>query len=66
MDTTTSNQSLNESLRSLELLSNAFDKLANDPKHYNNPLTQYLDNMSFELRKMKSEVIEYQYNWGGF
>ena len=61
----TTNHDLKESLRSLDVLSCAFDKIASDPKHHNNPLTQYLDNMSYEMRRMKNQAESYIFNYGG-
>lgn len=57
MNTTT--QDLKDSLHSLDVLSQAFDKIASDPKHHNNPITQYLDFMCYEMRRMKSNAEEY-------
>ena len=58
--------SLKASLDSLHTLSLAFEALAADPKNYNNSLAPYLDQMSFEMRKMKSEVLEHMSYFGGF
>lgn len=64
MDTTT-NEHLEESLNSLEMLSNEFDRIASDPKNHNNSLTQYLEIMSWEMHKMKNEAREHIYMFGG-
>ena len=61
----TTNLELEQSLNSLDILSNAFEKIASDPRHYNNSLTQYLDSMAYECRRMKSQAQEHIYMFGG-
>ncbi len=59
------NVDLQQSLHSLDVLSSEFERIANDPKHYNNSLTQYLDMMALECRRMKSAAQEHIYMFGG-
>lgn len=51
-------------IKSLDAMSEAFEAAANNPKHYNSSFSSYLDQMSFEMRKMKSELRECYYMIG--
>lgn len=61
----TTQADLQDSLKSLDVLSHAFERIAADPKHHNNPITQYLDSMSYEMRRMKTQAQDYIYHYGG-
>ena len=60
------NTTLQASLDNLQTLSLAFEAMAADPKNYNNSLAPYLDQMAYEMRKMRSQAAEHLYSFGGF
>lgn len=59
------NNNLQDSLDSLQTLSLAFEAMAADPKNYNNSLAIYLDQLSYEMRRMKSEITSHIHMFGG-
>ena len=55
---------LSESIRSLNVMSEALAKLANDPKNYNNPISQYLENISRQCENDANALQEMKYAYG--
>ena len=53
-----------QAIQNLELMSEALEKAANDPKNYNSPFAQYLENMSWEMSKMSNDLKELEYIHG--
>ena len=50
-----------QAIENLEKMSAALDKAANDPKNYNSPYAQLLENMSWEMHKHAKELEELNY-----
>lgn len=40
-----------DAINNLKMMSEAFDKAANHPKHYNSQFSYYLEQMSWEMHK---------------
>jgi hypothetical protein len=57
---------MSEAIINLEKISEALEKFANKQENYNSPYAQYLEQMSFEMYKMKNDLSEINYMCGGF
>ena len=57
---------INDAIANLEMMSQALEKFANKQENYNNPYSQYLESMSFEMYKHANELKELNFIYGGF
>lgn len=52
------NETIDQAVKNLEMISAAFEKVANDPKYYNTDFAYYLEQFSFDLYKDAREIKE--------
>jgi len=56
----------NESINNLKLVSDHLSKIANDPKNYNNPISQYLESISMQCARDAESLKELVYGYGDY
>jgi len=57
---------IDQAVRNLEMISEAFEKVANDPKYYNTDFSHYLEQFSYALYKDAREIKERRELIGGW
>ncbi len=55
---------LQESISNLQVVSSHLNKFLNDPKNYNNPLSQYLEQISIQCDKDAKNLEEVYQTYG--
>ncbi len=48
-------------IKNLETMSQALEKVANSPQHYNSEYAIYLERMSWEMHKQANDIREIEY-----
>jgi hypothetical protein len=57
---------LTETISNMELISIALEKVANKQENYNKPYAEYLEHISYDIRKSANELKEIAFVYGGF
>ena len=55
------NATIKQAIENLAILESQVEKVSNSEKYYNTDYGQFLANWSFEMHKMKNEIIEHTY-----
>lgn len=59
-------ETIDQAVKNLEMISEAFEKVANDPKYYNTDFAYYLEQFSYDLYKDAREIKERRLLLGEF